>query len=156
MLKKILSLFLILLLVLGGIALSKDISKRIQNIGIIQDHYDILYAKEMFEAINEYRQEENLHEYVWYETLEEAARIRAKEISVVMSHERPDGTPFYTVHDEAYGENIAKGFPNVEKVMIGFMDSPSHRDAILSKDYYYVTCAVYYSGGIYYYVQLFR
>lgn len=156
MIKKLLGLFLIVLLVFGAIYISSDVSYQLKKISFQKEHYDKVYAKEMFDAINDARKNEGLHEYVWYDVLEEAADIRAIEISRKMSHDRPDGTPFYTVHEDAHGENIAKGFPTVEKVMIGFMESEGHRAAILSPDYYYVTCSVYYAEGVYYFVQLFR
>ena len=51
------------------------------------------------------------------EALEQAAIKRAEEIALRYDHTRPDGRWCYTVLlDEAYGENIAKGFENAYEV----------------------------------------
>ena len=154
--KRILIVIFSMGVIVLSVFLAQDISHRIQNQGKLEAHFSRLYAQEMFEAINLARKEENLSPYYWYEGLLEAADLLALEITEKMAHERPDGTPFFSVHPEVMGENIAKGFETVEAVMIGFMESDSHRDAILSKTDRFVSCSVYYFDGVYYYVQLFK
>ena len=60
-----------------------------------------------------------------------AACIRAREIASVFSHTRPDGSSCFTVSEKAYGENIAKGYGTVDKVMAAWMSSEGHRANIL-------------------------
>lgn len=154
--KKLISLLLVIFVLVLTIFFGIDLAKRSSRLFIKEPHYNYEMAQEMYESINQERADRNINSLSWYDNLEEAAKLRAKELVVKMAHERPDGTPFYTVDDAAMGENIAKGFDDIESVMIGFMDSPSHRDAILSERYNNVSCAVYYVEGTYYFVQLFN
>ncbi len=148
---------LLIILILGlTVVFAIDLAKRSSRILIKEAHYDRAKTQEMFEAINKERKEHNLHELAWLDSLSKPADIRAKELYEKMGHERPDGTPFYTVHEDAMGENVARGYNTVTLVMNGFMDSAGHRDAILSEKYHYVACSVYYEEGTYYYVQLFN
>lgn len=66
------------------------------------------YAKEMAEIINKLRTDQGLEPLVWDSGLEEAAKIRAKEIVGNLSHTRPNGENFSTVNKEQVrGENLA-------------------------------------------------
>ncbi len=70
------------------------------------------------------------------------AAIRAKEITKVFSHTRPNGLPFnstfYGIDYNTVGENIAAGQTTCEMVMQQWMDSPGHRANILNKKYKYL------------------
>ncbi|MDQ3158751.1 MAG: CAP domain-containing protein [bacterium] len=75
--------------------------------------------------------------------LSEAAREKAEDMVErnYWSHLTPEGSsPWIFVNDEGYkysraGENLAYGFSNSEQVIAGWMNSESHKDNILDKDY---------------------
>lgn len=93
--------------------------------------------------------------------LQDAAMLRAKEISVYFSHHRPDGRSSDTALGEAGvgcpdGENIAKGSLTPERVMYIWMNSQGHRAAILSPTATHIGVGFYKSStGGYYWVQEF-
>ena len=84
-----------------------------------------------------------------------AACIRAREIASVFSHTRPDGSSCFTVSEKAYGENIAKGYGTVDKVMAAWMSSEGHRANILRASYGSIGVCCLQIDGVYYWVQLF-
>lgn len=57
------------------------------------------------------------------------------------AHFAPDGTsPWYFIRSSGYkyeyaGENLAKGFTNSKEVVKAWMESPTHRENMLSKNY---------------------
>lgn len=71
--------------------------------------------------------------------LQSYASLRAAEIKEQFSHTRPDGTDCFTVFGDrffwAMGENIAMGQRTIEEVMEDWMNSPGHRENILSEDF---------------------
>lgn len=93
--------------------------------------------------------------------LQEAAMLRAKEISILFSHGRPDGRIFNTAITEAGvgcpdGENIAKGSLTPERVMYIWMNSPGHKAAILRPTSTHIGVGFYKAAnGVYYWVQDF-
>lgn len=70
--------------------------------------------------------------------LEAAAMLRARELTVKFSHERPNGKDCDTaVRDKGrgIGENIAAGHPTAKQVMESWMKSSGHRRNILDPLY---------------------
>jgi len=75
--------------------------------------------------------------------LDQIALSRARDIieKQYFSHTSPDGTPFYKwIDDSGYnyiyaGENLAINFTEVEKMITAWMESPTHKDNILSTNY---------------------
>jgi len=68
---------------------------------------------------------ENLQPLKYDYGLERAAMIRAKELAMMFSHTRPDGTSCFTAYEDGYfnnGENIAAGFTSAEAVFIGWRE----------------------------------
>ena len=98
----------------------------------------------MLKLVNDARRTAGVKE-LWYSArVHDVCRIRADELSSYYSHNRPDGTRFSTAFKEVginyskCGENIAYGrnmFDTPEEVFKAWMDSPSHRENILSPDY---------------------
>ncbi len=84
-----------------------------------------------------------------------AACIRAREIASVFSHTRPDGSSCFTVSEKAYGENIARGYSTVDKVMAAWMSSEGHRANILRASYGSIGVCCLQIDGVYCWVQLF-
>ena len=96
--------------------------------------------------------------------LMEAAAKRARECAVLYDHARPDGSEFHTVLDEyridyrQCGENLY--YDTYDKVFAtrmvkGWMNSPGHRDNMLSPDFTHIGVGVYTANGTNYGVQLF-
>ena len=93
--------------------------------------------------------------------LQEAAMLRAKEISIKFSHDRPDGRDGLTALGEAgvgcpSGENIAYGYGTPEAVIAGWMKSDGHRWAMLDATSTHIGVGFYKAAnGRYYWVQDF-
>ena len=110
--------------------------------GVVSEDEEVY--KDMLKLVNKARKEHGLNE-LWYSArVHEVATMRAEELSSYYSHTRIDGRGFYTAFLDknlsywAVGENIAYGrnmFKTVEEVFEAWMDSPSHRDNILSPDF---------------------
>lgn len=97
----------------------------------------------------------------YHEKLQQAAMVRAKEISVSFSHTRPDGRNLSTALDEAgvggsSGENIAAVFRTPADVVEGWMNSQGHQATMLSSRSAYIGVGIYQDEkGVYYWVQDF-
>lgn len=99
-------------------------------------------AEAVFALVNQERAAQGLTPLTLDESLCKAAEIRAQELGTYFSHDRPDGSSCFTVLDEvgissyhAAGENIAIRYTDATSVMQGWMESPGHRENILSPDY---------------------
>lgn len=95
--------------------------------------------------------------------LQKGAAIRARELTQLFSHTRPNGKKCQTVIRNGWniGENIAAGNSTPEEVVEGWMNSPGHRANILDKRYGELGVGYYYDengvgGYMHYWVQLFR
>ena len=118
-------------------------------------------AQEVIRLTNIERAKHGKAPLQYHAKLQEAAMLRAKEISILFSHGRPDGRIYDTVFGEAGvgcpdGENIAKGQLTPERVVNAWMNSPGHRVAILSPTATHIGVGFYKSDkGGYYWVQDF-
>lgn len=84
----------------------------------------------------------------------------SKELTVLFSHTRPDGTDCFTAISNpqdyvAFGENIAAGQPSPSVVMNAWMNSSGHRANILNNHYTKIGVSCYYKDGMYHWVQIF-
>ena len=113
---------------------------------------------ELFNLVNNERQNQGLPPLTWNSALASDAAVRAQEIAVVFSHTRPDGSEWWTVDpDRMYGENLASGQSTAQEAFNSWMASPGHRANILG-DYSSCGFALYYggdAGSTYYWVQEF-
>lgn len=110
--------------------------------GVVSEDEDVYIT--MLNLVNEARVENGLDK-LWYSArVHEIATQRAYELSSYYSHSRSDGRGFHTAFSDngiqykTVGENIAYGrnmFETVEEVFQAWMDSPSHRENILSPDF---------------------
>lgn len=97
----------------------------------------------------------------YHEGLEKAAMVRAKELDTLFSHTRPDGSDSSTATAEFgvggdAGENIAMGYDSPEAVMKGWLNSPGHRAALLSKGETHIGVGFYQNAyGTYFWTQNF-
>lgn len=118
-------------------------------------------AQEVIRLVNEERAKVGKTPLQYNVKLQQAAMVRAKEISTFYSHDRPDGRDGLTVLGEygvgcPDGENIAKGSLTPERVMYIWMNSQGHRAAILSPTATHIGVGFYKSPkGGYYWVQDF-
>ena len=84
---------------------------------------------------------------------ERVAMTRAKEVSILHSHTRPDGSDCWSAYLDAgfyysyAGENIAWGFKNEQSVMDAWMNSIKHRENILESGFEYLATGRY--GNLY-------
>ncbi len=98
-------------------------------------------ALDALDAVNEQRSANGLGTLSWSGNLESAASVRAQESSVVFSHTRPNGRPWYTVNSRVQGgENLAYGFDDASSALSAWMASPTHRENILWDEF--TTCAI--------------
>ena len=105
----------------------------------------------------------NLSPMVYDYDLEEAAMLRALEISLIFDHTRPNGkSPFSTYSWRSAGENIAAGYTNANSVFTAWMeedemyDGQGHRRNILSNRTTAVAVGHVIRDGVHYWVQEFR
>lgn len=89
--------------------------------------------------INEYRRVNGVHELMTGDfQLSLVARLRLEECMTVFSHDRPDGSRFSSAYTEVglnyrfCAENLAFGQYTAEEVVLDWINSPSHRDNLLS------------------------
>lgn len=100
------------------------------------------YARSVLELVNKERAKEGLGALKLDTSLCRVAKLRAEEITENFDHTRPDGSNCFTILKEnnisyhAAGENIAAGQPTPEQVVKSWMDSPGHRENIMSKDFH--------------------
>lgn len=94
--------------------------------------------------INQERKNAGLSELIFTSEMQEYAETRAKELSIVYSHTRPDGTSFNTVNsDKVEAECIARGYSTAEDAVAGWMASSAHKALILTADYKTAGIGVY-------------
>jgi len=98
--------------------------------------------------------------------LNTAAQLQAAQLAAVhlLQHDIRDGA-YPTPPDrlaaagyawEAYGENIASGYPNAAETVAAWMNSPGHRDNILNPAFTEIgTASAIDAAGRKYWVQVF-
>lgn len=99
--------------------------------------------QELLQETNQKRLENGVAPLKLDESLNQAAEGKAHHMMVnhYWAHFAPDGTtPWVFIKDAGYeytyaGENLAKGFTNSSDIVIAWMNSPSHRENLLSQKY---------------------
>ena len=97
------------------------------------------YEQEVFDLVNQIREENGLEPFVYNETLAETARAHSQDMidRDFFDHNNPDGkSPFDRMRDNGLSfsmaaENIAAGQRTPEEVVESWMNSPGHRANIL-------------------------
>lgn len=121
------------------------------------------YAEKVLQLVNKERKKAGVDPLQLDTSLCSAAGVRAKEITKEFSHTRPDGSACFSILKEknisyrAVGENIAAGQATPEDVVEAWMNSPGHRENILSKDFRKLGVGYVKTGSGYkhYWVQMF-
>ncbi len=145
-----------------NIDISKTKLKKLDNgaYAIIYDVYltgTFYYdkAKEVFDQLNQYRQEKGLSTLTLDQDLFAAAMERAKETGLYFDHGRPNGTMCYTACSKMDAENIAAGSSTSTGAMNQWKNSPGHNSNMLNASWKSVGIGCYCTNGVYYWVQCF-
>lgn len=118
-------------------------------------------AQEVFRLTNIERAKVGVAPLQYHAKLQEAAMVRAKEISILFSHGRPDGSVYTTAFSEAGvgcpdSENMGKGAFTAEQIVRAWMNSPGHKANMLSSTSTHIGVGFYKSStGGYYWIQDF-
>lgn len=85
------------------------------------------------ELVNQLRRDNGLYELVDDSAWKTWSQTRAKELSVLYGHNRPDGNSWcHTIGTEiTFGENVAAGESSGEEFYNAFLNSPSHKSLML-------------------------
>lgn len=102
-----------------------------------------LSTEQLLEITNNDRAKENLPPLTINPSLSQAAAMKADFMfeKDFWAHDAPDGTtPWYFIKKAGYtyvyaGENLARGFTNSSDVVTAWMNSPTHRENMLSPNY---------------------
>lgn len=86
-------------------------------------------------AVNKCRATYGLSSLRETKTLHKAADTRANEQTILFSHTRPDGRVWNTVSKKTYGEILAMGAEDIDTAISMWLESPSHADLLLDKDF---------------------
>ena len=119
------------------------------------------YIADILRLTNQYRAEVGVAALTLDSKLSAAAQKRATELVKTPSHTRPNGTSCFTVFNEygidawTYGENIAYGQANGTSAAKWWRNSSGHYKNMTKKEYKKIGIGAYYSGGRWYWVQLF-
>jgi len=140
-------------------AVSGDVSASTQFVVFGMEEF----TNEVFELTNNEREALGLDPLEHDEDLDKAAAIRVLEIAEHFSHTRPDGSSFATAFFEAevtsgrWGENLASGQNIPSEVIQSWLDSESHREAMLNPEYLYMGVGIFIDPeGKTFWVQAFR
>lgn len=92
--------------------------------------------------INAERAKNGLSSVSWDRRMDKAALIRGKELATSFSHTRPNGQSCFTAGEVGYAEIIAMAFSTEHSVEL-WMNSPGHRNIILTPEYKSISAAKY-------------
>lgn len=117
--------------------------------------YDYKQSYQVLREVNKSRQKAGLSKLKMSKSLLSSAMKRACETTYLYDHKRPDGTSCFTINPLAYGENIAVGQQSASQVFTDWMNSPSHKANIMSRDYKSIGIGCIKYNDTFYWVQLF-
>ncbi len=117
------------------------------------NRYD--FVNQVVNLVNKERSSNGLGNVTIDKELTEAAMERALEISLYFEHSRPGTGDCFTISSKAMAENIAGGQSSPENVMNSWMNSTTHKNNILGKNYKSIGIGCFEKDGILYWVQLF-
>lgn len=111
----------------------------------------------VFNLMNQERAARGLSQLVWNKALENAAQVRAGEITSKFSHTRPNNQEFWTVDSTVqYGENLAKLYQSADSVYVAWMNSPTHAANMMDAGYKTIGIAICQTeDGSWYWAQEF-
>ena len=108
------------------------------------------FAEEAAALTNQFRQENGLPALQLAPVLLDLSAQRAEELSQTYGHNRPDGREWFSVIEDSTldsncyaAENVAAGYDTPQEVVQAWIDSPTHRKAMLGG-----TVSVYRHRGV--------
>jgi uncharacterized protein YkwD len=120
--------------------------------------------EEVRDLTNQARINEGMTPFMSTNLLDQAATCRANELLVKLSHDRPDGSPFYTIYSE-FGIVVSSGAENficgtagaysASQIVNEFLASPVHRCNILSSNFSQIGMGIVVTESQFYIVQTF-
>ena len=114
---------------------------------------------QFFEQLQTYRMENGANALRYNDEIALFADARAKEVSSVFSHTRPNEEPFWlkllSDDEPVMAEVFARNGNSAEEVMAAFTASAPHRDILLNSSYHSVGLAVYKRDNVWYWVAAF-
>ncbi len=118
---------------------------------------------ELLDYVNSEREAAGLEPLTWSGELENCACIRAAELPLLTNdqnanHQRPDGSPWYTVNEGAmWAENIAYGQRSASQVHYDWVGSTGHYNNMMNPEYRTFGAALYTTddGYGYYWIEEF-
>ena len=139
-----------------GVVYIDDAYNQTPSAGEISDDQLSAMIQSAYSEVNRVRQENGLSTLSTSAGLEQCAAVRAEEATRNWSHTRPDGSAWYTVNSNLmWGENLAYGYSDAGSAVTAWMNSPSHRENLLSSEYSTIGIRVYVTNGTYYWAQEF-
>ena len=120
------------------------------------------FPMEVLRLVNKERAKVGANPLTFARDLAASAYVRAVELPAKFSHTRPNGTKCFTAMPQRghiLGENLAGGQISPKQVVQAWMDSKTHRDNILNKQYKELGVVYYYQANSkykHYWVQHFR
>lgn len=120
------------------------------------------FPAEVLRLVNLERAKVGARPLKFAEDLAASALVRSRELPLKFSHTRPDGSKCFTAMPQVghiLGENLAGGQTSPQQVVQAWMDSKSHRDNILNKQFKEIGIVYYYQSNSkfkHYWVQHFR
>ncbi len=120
------------------------------------------YPLEVLRLVNIERARVGLAPLTLARDLTASAYVRAKELPYKFSHTRPNGSKCFTAMPQighVLGENLAGGQSTPKQVVQAWMDSKTHRENILGKNFKEMGVVYYYQSNSkykHYWVQHFR
>lgn len=112
-------------------------------------------AFEVLKLVNEERAAVGAAPLRMESSLLESAMIRAAELTVLFSHDRPIGLDCFSINSKMSGENIALGQGSPSHVMNSWMNSDGHRGNILSSGFSTIGIGCFEYNGRIHWVQVF-
>lgn len=117
--------------------------------------YDYTSAFEVLDLVNQQRTKAGLNALTMDQDLLRVAMLRAAELSIYFSHNRPNGKEFTSASKKIDAENVASGQANATKAMNAWMNSTSHKAHILTDGFVSMGVGAVVVDGTTYWVQLF-
>lgn len=114
----------------------------------VKGYYDYAMAQEVYNKLNDLRKSKGLNPLTWNNGMAPSADVRAAELTVKFDHWRPNGEYCYYIYDAMVSENVAMGYTSATDVMVGWINSPSHYNAMVKTNYKSVSISCFMYEGL--------
>ena len=123
----------------------------------VQGTFRCSYQQQVLTLVNQQRAAYGLPALTLTKVLTDVAMVRAGELPIYFSHDRPNGQECFSLIPGNYrSENIASGQTSPASVMNSWMTSTmGHRETILDTKWSYIGIGCFVRNGQYYWVQVF-